>query len=57
MHKRFILMLGVALANCVPMPAQTPARQIDPAQERIAPIVITVPAVPAALLAPFFPTA
>jgi hypothetical protein len=55
MHIRFILLLGVVLGSYVPMPAQTPARQIVPAQERITPIVTTVRTVPAALLAPSSP--
>jgi hypothetical protein len=54
MHKRFILLLGVVLANYAPMAAQAPAPEIARAQERIAPIMTTVRMVPTALPAPSF---
>jgi hypothetical protein len=54
MHKRFILLLGVFLGSHVPTAAQTPAPQIVPAQERVAPITM-VRTVPAPLLASSFP--
>jgi hypothetical protein len=54
MHKRFILLLGMFLGTRVPMAAQTPAPQIVPTQERIAPIVTVVPTVQVPLhAAPF----
>jgi len=46
MHKRFILLLGVFLVAYAPMPAQTPAPQIVPAQERVATIVTLVRTLP-----------
>jgi hypothetical protein len=55
MHKRFILLLGVFLGSQVPTAAQTPAPQIVPAQERVAPIMSMARTVPALLLAPSFP--
>ena len=54
MHKRFILLLAMFLGNYVPTTAQTPAPQIVPAQERIAPIMTMVVTVPAPLLAVSF---
>jgi len=54
MHKRFILLLGVFLGSHMPAAAQTPAPQIVPAQERIAPIITMVRTVPASLLAASF---
>ena len=54
MHKRFILLLGMFLGSHVPTAAQTPAPQIVPAQDRIAPIMTVVPTVPAPLLAASF---
>jgi hypothetical protein len=54
MHKLFILLLGVFLGSQVPTAAQTPAPQIVPAQERVAPIMTMVRTVPALLLAPSF---
>jgi hypothetical protein len=44
MHKRFILLLGVFLDSHVPTPGQMSAPQIVSAQERVAPIMTTVPA-------------
>ena len=55
MHKRFIPLLGVFLGSYVPTAAQTPARQIIPAQEQISPIVTIVRTVPTPLLVPSFP--
>jgi hypothetical protein len=54
MHKRFILLLGMFLGSHVPTAAQTPAPQIVPAQERIAPIMTMVRTVPAPFLAVSF---
>jgi hypothetical protein len=55
MHKRFILLLSVFLGSYVPTAAQTPATQIVPAQERVAPNMTMVRMVPAPLIAPSFP--
>jgi hypothetical protein len=55
MRKRFILLLGVVLGSYVPTVAQTPALQIVPAQERVAPIVTMVRTVPVPFLFPSFP--
>jgi hypothetical protein len=54
MHKRFILLLGVFLGSHVSTSAQTPAPQIVPAQERVAPIMTMVRRVPASMHAPSF---
>ena len=55
MHKPVIVLLcSMLLVSCVPMTAQTPAPQIVRAQERIAPVVATVPIVPAPSLADSF---
>ena len=35
MHKQFIILLGMFLGSHAPAAAQTPAPQIDPAQERL----------------------
>jgi len=55
MHKRFILLLGMFLGSHVPAAAQTPAPQIIPAQELVAPIVSMVRTVPAPFLFLSFP--
>jgi hypothetical protein len=39
MHKQFIILLGMFLGSHAPAAAQTPAPQIDPAQEHVAPII------------------
>jgi hypothetical protein len=55
MHKQVILLLlGIFLVGYVPMAAQTPAPQIVPAQDRIAPLVTVIPTAPAPLLAASF---
>jgi hypothetical protein len=56
MHKRFILVLVPFLGNLVPVAAQTPASQIVPRQDRIAPLVAVVStAPPRSLAASFLP--
>src|SRR5580765_2971315 len=42
MHKQFIILLGMFLGSHAPAAAQTPAPQIDLAQEHVAPIIATV---------------
>jgi hypothetical protein len=50
MHKRFFPLLVLLLGNLVPTAAQTPAPQIVPTQDRIAPLVDVVPTAMAPLL-------
>jgi hypothetical protein len=50
MHKRFFPLLVLFLGNLVPATAQTPAPQIVPTQDRIAPLVDVVPTATAPLL-------
>jgi hypothetical protein len=50
MHKRFFPLLVLFLGNLVPAAAQTPAPQIVPMQDRIAPLVDVVPTATAPLL-------
>jgi hypothetical protein len=55
MHQRLILLLGMILGSHVPMAAQTPARQIVPAHERVAPIITMFRTVPAPFIATSLP--
>jgi hypothetical protein len=55
MHKRFIVLLGMFLGSHAPAAAQSPAPQIDLAQEHVAPIIAMVRTISTPLSALSFP--